>query len=537
MKLRTRLKISFCILIIMPITMCMITFLLISHYQSRNINELYGIEDASSSVVANMYTPVSILNKMTNSVYQDMVKTANNNPQLYEDKEYITNLSEALSERMSTLVIRCNGNIAYSNSKFTSRQLYKLLPEYDDAANDLDCGTYHGGEYQCLIKQIDFIGSNGDAYSVSIITSLQSLLPQIKMIVVEGIIAMVLILFMTSAILTIWIYRAMVRPLDRLKLATKNIKDGNLDIEMKVEGNDEIAEVCQDFEEMRVILQRSADERMKADVEEKELIRNISHDLKTPLTAIKGYVEGLIDGVADSPEKQEKYLKTIYNKVNDMDKLINELTIYSRIDTNRIPYVFKKINVKDYMEDCCEEIRMDLEAKGFELVYNNSCQDDMCVTADAEQIKRVINNIVSNSVKYMADRKGIISIDVSDSNDYVNISIEDNGKGISQEDLPNIFDRFYRADSSRNSKQGGSGIGLAIVKKIIEEHGGSIYAESVEGEGTTIHFSLKKYSKRCVTDNVENQDGMYAVKDKKTDKKLEKKLDKKADKKTAKNKN
>ena len=244
----------------------------------------------------------------------------------------------------------------------------------------------------------------------------------------------------------------------------------------------------------------------KSDKEEKELIRNISHDLKTPLTAIKGYVEGILDGIADTPEKQHKYLMTVANKVNDMDKLIDELTIYSKLDTNRVPYSFAKINLKNYFDDCCEEIGMDLETQDIDLEYRFHATSDCTVVADAEQLKRVVNNIVSNSVKYMQPgRKGKISIDIYDEGDYVHIIIADNGKGIGMDEIPHIFDRFYRTDSSRNSKQGGSGIGLAIVKKIIEDHKGKIWAESVEGEGTTMHINLlKDMDKRnyiCIEDN------------------------------------
>ena len=242
------------------------------------------------------------------------------------------------------------------------------------------------------------------------------------------------------------------------------------------------------------------------DDSEKELIRNISHDLKTPLTAIKGYVEGILDGIADTPEKQHKYLMTVANKVNDMDKLIDELTTYSKLDTNRVPYSFAKINLKNYFDDCCEEIGMDLETQDIDLEYRFHATSDCTVVADAEQLKRVVNNIVSNSVKYMQPgRKGKISIDIYDEGDYVHIIIADNGKGIGMDEIPHIFDRFYRTDSSRNSKQGGSGIGLAIVKKIIEDHKGKIWAESVEGEGTTMHINLlKDMDKRnyiCIEDN------------------------------------
>lgn len=258
--------------------------------------------------------------------------------------------------------------------------------------------------------------------------------------------------------------------------------------------NNEIGDVCKDFEEMRLILKKSSEDKIQSDKEEKELIRNISHDLKTPLTAIKGYVEGLRDGVADTPEKQAKYVKTIANKVNDMDKLIDELTIYSRLDANRILYTFIKLNISDYFDDCCDEIGTELDAAGIELNYRNHIIEPAIIVADPEQLKRVINNIISNSVKYMAEgRKGKIDIDLYDEGDYIHIVMADNGKGIAGKDISRIFERFYRTDESRNSKQGGSGIGLAIVKKIVEDHKGKIWAESVEGEGTTMHLNFLKY--------------------------------------------
>jgi signal transduction histidine kinase len=312
-------------------------------------------------------------------------------------------------------------------------------------------------------------------------------------IAAESVMAVLLILILTSLVLDVWLYSSIVKPLDKLKLAAQNIKMGNLDFEMPKISHDEIGDVCRDFEEMRVILKETSEQKLDSDREEKELIRNISHDLKTPLTAVKGYAQGLLDGVADTPEKQQRYIQTIVNKVNDMDKLIDELTIYSRLDTNRVPYAFKRINLKDYFDDCCDEINVDLEAQDIELVYNCHNVENVYVYADVEQLKRVINNIISNSVKYMQEgRRGRIGIDLYDEGDYAHIIMTDNGRGIGTAELPRIFERFYRTDASRNSNQGGSGIGLAIVRKIIEDHKGKIWAESVEGEGTTMHICLRK---------------------------------------------
>ena len=216
------------------------------------------------------------------------------------------------------------------------------------------------------------------------------------------------ILVFAGIVLTYWVYRSILSPLNKLQEATKKIRDGNLEFTLDVDADDEIGQLCQDFEEMRIRLKENAEDKIQYDKDNKELISNISHDLKTPITAIKGYVEGILDGVASSPEKLDKYIRTIYNKSNDMDRLIDELTFYSKIDTNKIPYTFSKINVAQYFRDCVEEVGLDMEARGIELGYFNYVDEDVVIIADAEQMKRVINNIISNSVKYLDKKKGCL---------------------------------------------------------------------------------------------------------------------------------
>ena len=321
----------------------------------------------------------------------------------------------------------------------------------------------------------------------------QSSSNQVKLMAKDMILTATIILVFTALSVGLWIYRSIAVPLVKLKKATKNIKEGNLDFVLEVEGNDEFSQLCQDFEEMRKRLKESTEEKILMDKENKELISNISHDLKTPITAVKGYVEGIMDGVADTPEKMDRYVRTIYNKTNEMDHLINELTFYSKIDTNRIPYTFSKLNVEDYFSDCAEELGLEMETRGIELVYANYVEKGVQVIADGEQIRRVIHNIVSNAIKYMEKPRGIIQLRVKDVGDFIQVEIEDNGRGIAAADLPYIFDRFYRADASRNSATGGSGIGLSIVKKIIEDHGGKIWATSKESIGTVMYFVIRKY--------------------------------------------
>ena len=300
------------------------------------------------------------------------------------------------------------------------------------------------------------------------------MIPEIRMFLKDMGIAAILILILTAVLLMAWIYTSINVPLMKLRKATHNIAERNLDFTLEVTGEDEFSDLCRDFEEMRCRSRQSTEEKLEYDRENKELISNISHDLKTPITAIKGYVEGIMDGVANTPEKMDRYIRTIYNKAND------------------IPYTFNKINVANYFEDCFEEVGLDLESKGIEFSYSNYVDKHVEVIADTEQMKRVINNIVGNSVKYMDKQQGWINIRVKDVGDFVQVEIEDNGKGIGAKELPYIFDRFYRTDASRNSSMGGSGIGLSIVRKIVEDHGGTIWASSKAGEGTIMYFVLRK---------------------------------------------
>lgn len=334
--------------------------------------------------------------------------------------------------------------------------------------------------------------SDGTVYDISITDSADSQ-GRVHVMAKDLFISAFVILISVALVVGLWGYRSIAVPLVKLKKATQNIKEGNLDFVLDVEGKDEFSELCQDFEEMRRRLKESTEEKNLIEKENRELISNISHDLKTPITAVKGYVEGIMDGVADTPEKMDRYVRTIYNKTNEMDHLINELTFYSKIDTNRIPYTFSKLNVEDYFADCAEEVGLELETRGIELVYANYVEKDVMVIADGEQIRRVIHNIISNAIKYMDKPKGIIQIRIKDVGDFIQIEIEDNGKGIGPKDLPYIFDRFYRTDVSRNSSKGGSGIGLSIVKKILEDHGGKVWATSRLGIGTIMYFVLRKY--------------------------------------------
>ncbi|MBQ7925328.1 MAG: HAMP domain-containing histidine kinase [Lachnospiraceae bacterium] len=486
MKFKTRLQVTFLSIILLPLILTAIAFLvigmLLTHVQQGT--------PLSSLDYATMSENVQAMLEDTDSAYFELAEQAEKDPGVFEDKIYLDKISSEMVRSSTYIIVRKGQDLYYTGNPTAANRIFSKLPEYGRADTTGETGIYYD-ELEKFVKQIDFEFRDGALGSVFVVSKSNKLIS--RTLLVDMFIAIVLILVFTGVVLTQWLRKSMISPIDQLNMAMKKIKEGNYDYTLQTDSKGEIGDLYQNYEDMRLRLKESMMEKQQNEQQNKELISNISHDLKTPITAIKGYVEGIMDGVADTPEKMDKYIKTIYNKANDMDKLINELTTYSSIDNNRIAYNYHRINVADYFGDCVEEVGVELESKNIQLNYSNLVAADTMVIADPEQMKKVINNIISNSVKYMDKPRGVIDIRILDDIDSIRVEIEDNGKGIAQKDLQRVFERFYRTDTSRNSAQGGSGIGLSIVKKIIEDHGGYIWATGKEGEGTCMHFVLRKY--------------------------------------------
>lgn len=473
-------------IILVPLLLTSITFLLVgSHIEDAEAQ--FGFLNKNNASF--IYT-IENYSRITEEVLEEVKRQIAEDATKLENKDYLDELTMDLKDKSSYIIVRKNDQIFYTGNHNAARKIFDTLPEYGNAMPDPETGFYYN-DMKKLVKEIDFVFSDGAEGSFFIVTSISSLIS--KKMLSNMIAAFILVLIFTSIVLTQWIQKGIFTPITQLNAAMQNIAEGNLEYMLPTEGKGEIGELYRNYEDMRLRLKESLDEKFEHEKKNRELVSNISHDLKTPITAVKGYVEGIMDGVADTPEKMDKYIKTIYNKANDMDRLINELTTYSGIDSNRIPYSFRRINVADYFGDCVEEVGLDLESKNIQLNYEDLVEPSTQIIADPEQLKRVINNIIGNSVKYSDKEKGVIDIRILDEVDSIRVEIEDNGKGIAAKDLPNIFERFYRTDASRNSSKGGSGIGLSIVKKIIEDHGGYIWATSKEGEGTCMHFVIRKY--------------------------------------------
>lgn len=488
MKIRNRLIMAFIIIIGLPILLIATTTGTIMYFTVNAVKEDYDIDANTTQILTN---PNYLIHDAVDALFGEIKIITRNTPDDLLEKGFSDALNEKLMKKSSFMVVFRGGEVQYVGNEKKYESIKEHIREMIALQVEEDNGVYMDENQPLLVKKTSFYYGDGSKGVICIVTNLETFLPQVKRSCIQLILCIMGIMCFTAIFLIIWLYEGMVRPLDILKTGIYKMKNGDLDFEIKADTDDEIGRICDDFEDMRKQVKILMEERIEYEEQMRMLISNISHDLKTPITAIKGYAEGILDGVADSPEKLDKYLKTIYTKASDMTYLVDELSFYSKIDTNKIPYNFVKVNLNQYFEDCISEMILDLEVKQIELEYKNSMDIDTEVLIDVEQMKRVVNNIIGNSVKYINKEKGHIEVRLEKIHDMIQITFRDNGKGVAREDLKKIFERFYRTDQSRNSTQGGSGLGLAIAKKIIMDHGGKIWAEGKEGEGLSIIFTLK----------------------------------------------
>jgi len=489
MDFRKRLIVTFMIMTLVPILLLVSMGWIILKYQSSVMQQTYDTEVDTLQALQN---PVQVLNRLTRGTYNELKTLTKQNPEALLDRAYLEDVNASLDSRQAFLVVQKGDMLVYCGDELFYEMIRDSLPAYGSYNTNVDGGLYVNGRVPYLVKQQDFLFSDKENGSVYIVSDVNTLIPQTKTSLIQAIGSVVMVFLVTGVLLILWLYAGILKPINKLKHATRRVKDGDLDFRLEKTGEDEIGELSQDFEEMRAHLKTEIDTRIQYEEDLRNLIGNISHDLKTPLTTIKGYAEGMMDGVADTPEKQEKYLRTIRSKAEDMTRMVEELALYTRIDCKSYPYHFEKVRLKEFFADCMEEDEPELERKHISMSLENHLTEDDEVYADREQLKRIIMNIIGNAVKYLSKESGAITITLSDEFSYIRTEISDTGVGIPQKDLPHIFERFYRGDTSRNTGKGGSGLGLAIVKQIVEDHGGTICARSEEGKGTTISFTLLK---------------------------------------------
>lgn len=287
------------------------------------------------------------------------------------------------------------------------------------------------------------------------------------------------------------IERRILNPIDKLKKGVEQIASGNYDVNVECMITNEVGNLVDAFNDMAHKLKEG--ERLKSEYEEnrKALIANISHDIKTPVTSVQGYVEALLEREDPGSGDVKKYLQIIHSNTLYINKLIDDLFLFSKLDMDKLDFNFETIGIRAYMSDLMEEFGLELEEKEVAFAYNDTTDRDFLANIDRKRINQALRNIIGNSVKYGPEKGLSILACMSGNEDHIQIDIEDNGPGIPREHLDHIFDRFYRVDNERTKDLLSSGLGLAIAKELIQAHGGEISAANLEDGVTGIRFTIK----------------------------------------------
>lgn len=485
-----KLRYMVALVIIIPIVLISMGLYGFSKVHEEYLKNKYGIESIDFKYVPDS---VHVYDVATDKYFDEIKDKAKNDPEGLIDADYLAKVNKELSNYASYIIIKADNVITFIGDADSYNLLDKSTFSVQEGTSySKDYSTYIGGENPIMIKCTQIIFEEEEIGHAYIITDVRKTIQESTLFIETSILMIFVTILLTSIIIMIIIGRQYIMPLQKLERTLVKIAQGNYKEPVIVCGTQEIQNMAQTVGAIKNSLQKQKQMYIDQEQEMRDVISNISHDLKTPITSIKGYAEGLRDGIANTEEKRMQYRKIIVQKANEMDKLLNELTLYSEVHMKHMLYDFQVLNVKDYFDDCVEEFKSDLEQQGISLVYANYAGDNTEILGDPAQLSRVKHNIINNSVKYMDKKRGVIIISVAEDKDNVIIKFEDNGSGINQDELLRIFDRFYRTDKSRNSDTGGSGIGLSIAKDIIEEHKGEIWATSKEGVGTIMHISLPK---------------------------------------------
>ena len=304
--------------------------------------------------------------------------------------------------------------------------------------------------------------------------------------------AAIVVILLLNTLFTRYQLKKLLQPVEALAQAAGRVEEGNFSQPVEYRGRDEFSAVCAAFNRMQGHLLEEQEKNAAYERARTDLVAGISHDLRTPLTSVKGYIKGLRDGVAQTPERQRQYLDIAYRKACDMDVLLQRLFYFSRLETGNLPLFLQPADLGEFAGRFAAEAGPEVEQAGGSIRLTVS-PGPHPVSLDEEQLYRVLNNLKDNALRYADARPLALTLTVERRGARQCIRFADNGRGVSPEALPHLFEQFWREDPARSARAGeGSGLGLYIAKYIVEAHGGTIQAENCGGLAFTIQLPGKE---------------------------------------------
>ncbi|MEF9840494.1 MAG: HAMP domain-containing sensor histidine kinase [Lachnospiraceae bacterium] len=486
MTIKKKLIISNILMIAIPVVLSMIVGTVAlktrGYRYLDSLEEMYKDENGVYSAQSLIYAYKDELTKREWLEYGD--DTVKKDGVTLEKTKKMLKLENELNAMGYNFQIKVGNDILFNSlNKNDKAKIQEILGKSYEEIQSLSLG-----DGECSIVKSTFHG-NQEEYAITAVclnSSLSSLDSEsyvhkyILSFAAFFILFILIVVVATNAILSHWISRMVLKPLNILQNGTKEIREGNLDFEIPYEKNDEFGEVCDDFDEMRKHLKESVDTRLAYEIYRKELIAGISHDLRTPLTSIKGYVEGLQDGIADTLEKRNRYCEAIHIRAADMEALVESLSTFAMLENKEFSFQLEQTDMSAYLEDLIEQYREEAKRKKIHFILQNEAVHTS-VKIDVQEMNRVFINFFENSAKYRITTQSTIWIILNNIENNLEIKVKDDGPGVPQKELTHIFVSFYRGDQSRTTPGKGSGLGLSIAKQIIERHHGTIQALNHEG--------------------------------------------------------
>ena len=417
MDIKKRLIFSNAAIIVLPLVVTFVASFIFTFIFAR-------IHDVDIS-----YNSVNKLTQVQYEFFKADGSILKNTPEVLLDKEFQQYIATRLKSIEAHIVVVKEQERVFETLSIGTIELEKCLKKKNE---NLFNNTVQINNNTYMVKVIKVSFKDGEKGNVVLLAPLgNEWLTTEKLLLFLA--TVFIISFLITNIIAIGVFsKKIIRPLANLQKAAVNISEGNLNFEVVEDGDAQIRDLCRSFEKMRLKLVEAVHMQQKYDDNRKMLFSSISHDLKTPITAVKGYVEGILDGVANTPQKVEKYLNTIYSKTVHMDRMIDDLLLHSKFDMDKVPLNLEKTDIVKYFEDCIYEVETELEKANINIELHNELTDCRYVMLDRDRVRRVIINIIDNSRKYMNKEQGQIDIFLRETSANIVVELRDNGSGVNQ---------------------------------------------------------------------------------------------------------